>query len=104
MKVEGGRTHLIQYEVLPPFLFERSVVLHCDVVGCDTNVKRIVLTPALPVDKQRMPSKTKYWTTSDVITSTHHSLLLPLFEGAEVGEDLEGWAPLLQLQLPVEHD
>ena len=36
--------------------------------------------------------------------STHHSLLLPLLEGAKVGEYFEGRAPFLELQFPVEHD
>lgn len=36
-------------------------------------------------------------------TPTYHSLLFPLLEGAKVGEDLEGRAPLLELKLPVQH-
>ena len=32
------------------------------------------------------------------------SLSLSLLERAEVGENLEGWTPLLELHLPVEHD
>lgn len=39
-----------------------------------------------------------------LVVSSYHSLLLSLFEGAKVGEDFEGWAPLLQLQFPIEHD
>lgn len=35
--------------------------------------------------------------------ASYHSLLLPLFRGAVVGEDLESRAPLLQLHLPIEH-
>lgn len=38
------------------------------------------------------------------LLSTYHSLLLPLLEGAKIGEDLEGGAPLLELKLPVQHD
>ena len=32
------------------------------------------------------------------------TLLLSLFSGAEVGHDLEGWAPTFELDLPVHED
>ena len=32
------------------------------------------------------------------------SLSLSLLERAEVGENLDGWTPLLELHLPVQHD
>ena len=70
---------LIQDHVVPLFSPEGKVVLDHQLVRGDTDVEGVLLAPAMSLD-------------------------LSLLLGAEVGEDLEAWAPLFKFHLPVHDD
>ena len=97
------------------------MVLYCYVVGGDTDVECVLLGPTLHTWNSKdtfnqihikhhcyqlslSPPTLHYLPTIPSLqSSTYHSLLFSLFEGAKVGEDFEGRAPLLELKLPVQH-
>lgn len=70
---------LVKDHVIPLLPSEDGMVSYCNFVAGDADVETVQFGPPF-------------------------SLLLALLSGPEVGHDLEGWAPPLELDLPVHQD